>query len=78
MKRKKLLIESEISELVFSDEKIKISKNGEKYFFELSNGITSDIAEAVSMIMKVCDNKSEVWNIEINDYIECDPEKCLS
>ena len=77
MKRKKLLVEPEISELIFSDEKIKISKNGEKYFFELSNGITSDIAEAVSMIMKVCDNKSKVWNIEIEDYIECDPEKSL-
>lgn len=77
MKRKKLLVETEMSELIFSDEKIKISKNGEKYFFELSNGITSDIAEAVSMIMKVCDNKSEVWDIEIENYIECEPEKSL-
>lgn len=77
MKRKKLLVEPEISELVFSDEKIKISKNGEKYFFETSNGITSDLAEAVSMMMRVVDNKSGVWNVEIENYEECDPEKSL-
>jgi hypothetical protein len=77
MKKKRLFTESEISNLVFSDEKIKISKNGEEYFFEIGNEITSDVAEGVSIMMKLCDTKSEAWNLEIINQSEITPEKSL-
>ncbi len=77
MKRKKLSIETETSKLIFSDEKIKISKNEENYFFELPNGITTDIAEAVSMMMKTLTYEDKIWNLSINNETNCDPEKSL-
>jgi len=76
MKRKRFEIETEISKLIFSDEKIKVSKNNDSYFFELPNGITGDIAEAVSMMMTIPD-ENKIWNININGDIEIDPEKSL-
>lgn len=76
MKRKRFEIETEISKLIFSDEKIKISKIDDSYFFELPNGITGDIAEAVSMMMTIPD-ENKIWNININGDIEIDPEKSL-
>jgi hypothetical protein len=77
MKRKKLSIETETSKLIFSDEKIKISKNDKNYFFELPNGITTDIAEAVSMMMKTLTYEDKIWNLSINNETNCDPEKSL-
>jgi hypothetical protein len=77
MKKKKFEIETEVSKLIYSDDKIKISKSDTNYFFELSNGITGDIAEAVAMLMKTTPDISKVWNIEIYGDIEIDPEKAL-
>ena len=77
MRRKKLSIEKENSKLIFSDEYIKISRNEKNYFFELPNGITTDIAEAVSMMMKTLPNEDRIWDLSIENETNCDPEKSL-
>jgi hypothetical protein len=78
MRRKKLSIEKENSKLIFSDECIKISRNEKNYFFELSNEITTDIAEAVSMMMMMTlSNDDKIWNLPIDNVSDCVPEKSL-
>jgi hypothetical protein len=77
MKRKKLLELSEKPEMVFSDQKIKITKSGGELFFEVGKEITTDIAEGVSLMMKFCDKDNKVWNLEITTNNEITPEKSL-
>jgi hypothetical protein len=52
MKKRKLAIE-ELSEVVFSDEKIKINKQRETFIFEIGKETTTDIAEGVAIMMKM-------------------------
>jgi len=78
MKKKKTLLETEVSEVVLNTEKLKINKISNDLYFEISNEITKDLAEAVSLMMTKIDKKSSIWELEIkneNKYI--DPEKCL-
>jgi hypothetical protein len=77
MKRKKLLELSEKPEMIFSDQKIKITKSGGELIFEIGREITTDIAEGVSLMMKICDKNSKVWNLEITTDEEITPAKCL-
>lgn len=77
MRRKRLSIEKENSKLIFSNERIIISRYENNYFFELSNGITTDIAEAVSMMMKTLSHEDEIWELPIDSKTDCDPEKSL-
>ena len=79
MKRKKVLVKNELSELVYSDEKIKISKDGSNWFFEIGREITSDLAEAVSILMRTIDINHSIWQMEIEklDFETIVPEKSL-
>ena len=52
MKKRKLAIK-ELSEVVFSDEKIKINKQKETFIFEIGKETTTDIAEGVAIMMKM-------------------------
>ena len=77
MKKKKLLLLSEPT-LVFSDEKIKINKVGNEWFFEIGKEVTSDLGEAVSLMIRTCDPKNDIWNLEIcPDIDNIIPEKSL-
>ena len=77
MKKRKLAIE-ELSEVVFSDEKIKINKLGETFIFEIGKETTTDIAEGVAIMMKMIDNNHKIWDFEfeINED-KITPEKSL-
>jgi hypothetical protein len=76
MKKRKLV--EELSELIFSDEKIKISKTGENLIFEIGKETTSDLAEAVAIMMKFIDNNHKLWNFEFKvDTNEISPSKSL-
>jgi hypothetical protein len=69
MKRKKSLLREEISEIVFSSDRLMINKSGNINFFEIGEQITTDIAEAVSMmIIKGVDMNDPIWKVEIKDY----------
>lgn len=59
---------------------IKIESEYGKYYFEIENNTTDDIAEAVSMIMRLKSRWDNFeWNTKISniDYYNIDPSKCL-
>ena len=77
MKKRKLAIK-ELSEVVFSDEKIKINKQKETFIFEIGKETTTDLAEGVAIMMKILDNNHEIWNFEFEiDEEKIIPEKSL-
>ena len=79
MRRKKVLVKSELSELVYSDGKVKISKDGGNWFFEIGREVTGDLAEAVSILIRMVDFNHSIWNIEIEktNLEAITPEKSL-
>lgn len=78
MKRKKTLLESEISEVVFKNEKAIIGKIGNEWYFEIGKQVTKDLVEAVSILLRTVDKNSTIWNIEIkNEEKIIIPEKSL-
>ena len=74
MRKKKL---EELSELIYSDEKININKLGKTIIFEIGKETTTDIGEAVSLMMRTLDNSHTIWNFEVNQIEEITPEKTL-
>ena len=75
MKKRKDTIEKRL--YIFKNDLIKISEDpSNELFFEIKTEMTNDIAEAVSIMMKM--NIKDIWNIEINsDKININPEKSL-
>jgi hypothetical protein len=69
MKRRKSLLRNEISEMVFSRDRLIINKSRNLNFFEIGEHTTTDIAEAVSiMIINGVDMNDTIWNEEIKNY----------
>lgn len=78
MKRKKLLVDTELSEILYSDEKLKIIKLEKTTIFEIANETTTDLAEAVCLMMLKLDNKHRIWKSVINTNLDdISPEKSL-
>jgi len=75
MKKRREVAESNI--LIFETNVVKITKElNQELFFEIKNEVTTDIAEAVSIMMRL--DIKDVWDIELNHNINfIDPEKCL-
>ena len=79
MKRKKDLLEKIGNKIIFNEDEVKISQEGNQWFFEINNELTTDIAEATTLLMRICSKDSFVWEIEIKDINteEITPNKCL-
>lgn len=79
MKRKKTLIKNELSNLVFCDSKIKISKDQNNWLYEIGRETTIDVAEAVAIMSLTISERHLVWNLAINhsDPDSIVPEKSL-
>jgi hypothetical protein len=79
MKKRKDLLEKIGTKIIFNDDTRKISIEGNEWFFEIGKELTTDITEAVSILMRECDNNDQVWDIEIKKINTSDitPEKCL-
>lgn len=78
MRKKRVLVKNEISKIIFSDRKVKISKSDNNFFFEIGKEITDDIAEAVSLLILICDDKHPIWNMNIIDFsLDITPAKSL-
>lgn len=80
MKKKRVLLEERVlNKMIYSNDIIKISKEGNEWFFEIGSELTTDIAEAVSILMRKCDDTHSIWNIEIKDINtnEISPMKSL-
>lgn len=78
MKKRKIEI---LERKIYDDNLIKvdIEESGE-YYFEIKNEITNDIAEAVSIMMKIRNKwDDDVWMIPIPDLdtYNVNPERCL-
>lgn len=79
MKKRKDLLEKIGTKTIFTDKTRKISIEGNKWFFEIGKELTTDIAEAVSLLIRECDSNDQVWEVEIKDINTEDitPEKSL-
>ena len=76
MKKKKVAIMRNFD--FWSDNLVKIDKEGDQYYFEIGNDITTDLAEAVAIMMMKYKNNGKFWDLEINiDYYNITPEKSL-
>lgn len=78
MKRKKLLVDTDLSEILYSDEKLKIIKLEKITIFEIGSYTTTDLAEAVCLMMSKLDNNHRIWKSIITTNLEdISPERSL-
>lgn len=79
MKRKKNLLEKIGTKIIYNDDTIKISREGNEWFFEIGKELTTDLAEAVAILLRRCDKNDKIWNVEIKNIIteNITPEKSL-
>jgi len=79
MKKRKDLLEKIGTKTIFTDKTRKISIEGNEWFFEIGKELTTDIAEAVSLLIRECDSNNQIWEVEIKDINTEDitPEKSL-
>lgn len=79
MRKKKVLLRNELSEVVFNNDRVVISNFGDEWIFEIGNEITNDIAEAVSILMRRLDFNDPVWKTEVKNVLveNIIPEKSL-
>lgn len=79
MKRKKVILKSKGKNDIYKNDIINISKEENEYFFEIANEMTSDIAEAVAILMKKADWNDGVWDIEVKEIVleNISPDKSL-
>jgi hypothetical protein len=77
MKKKKVLVEN-LGEVVLSDSFVRVTKYKNQYFFEIGKDITSDLGEAVAILMRNKTDDNSIWELEIKDMnLDIDPEKAL-
>lgn len=79
MKRRKLALKTIGKNDVYNDGVVRVTKEEDVYFFEIGNELTSDIAEAVAILMRKVDYNDNIWNLKLED-IDAEsitPEKSL-
>lgn len=77
MRKKKVAVKAHD---VYNDNIVRVSREQNEYFFEIGKELTTDIAEAVSMLMRQKEMwNSPLWDLEIEDisYQDISPEKSL-
>jgi hypothetical protein len=74
MKRRKVLVK-EISEII--DDKFTFTKMDEKIIYQINDFFTTDIAEAVSILMFKVHEDDEVWQTKVTQINNIQPSKCL-
>lgn len=79
MKRKKELTKSELSDLLYTNQKVSIYRTKNEWFFEIGKEMTTDLAEAVAILMKTKEINEDIWNLELNNLKpeEISPAKSL-
>lgn len=78
MKRKKELIKS-AGDLIFSEGRVNIQKHEDHFTFQIGKEFTNDLAEAVSILMRLENVSDEIWNLETSNMNleEITPVKAL-
>ena len=81
MKRRKLALKSAGKNDVYNSTIVRITKEEDTYFFEIGNELTSDVAEAVALLMRKVDWNDEIWNLDLEginlNAENITPEKAL-
>ena len=81
MKRKRILFRSELSDVVFIDDKLVVSRDESGCLFEVGKEVTNDVAELVSMLIKNKDWNNSIWDTELSEIgnviSEISPERSL-
>jgi hypothetical protein len=64
---------------IWDSECIKISNESNKYFFEIMDESTTDLSEAVAILMRKVKSNDKIWSLKINDIdlYNIEPSKCL-
>lgn len=79
MKRKRTLLKEIGTKIIYDNNTIIISREGNEWFFEIGKELTTDLGEAVSLLLRNCDTSDPVWKVEIKeiDTNNISPEKSL-
>ncbi len=79
MKKKKVVLKTRGKNDIYKNDTINISREGSEYFFEIANELTSDIAEAVAILMRKTDWNDSIWDIEVSEIVceNISPDKSL-
>ena len=58
---------------------VRASKEENEYFFEIGKELTSDVAEAVAILMRKVDFNEAIWDLEVNNIVleNITPERSL-
>ena len=76
MRRKKVLVEN-AGELILNDSFVRVTKFDNQYFFEIGKEITSDLGEAVAILMRKNTEDNSIWEMEIDTDFDIEPSKAL-
>ncbi len=80
MKRKRITLEKKQEKEILNQRELRVTKEGNEFFFEIGPEMTSDVAEAVSILMRKVDWNDPIWNTAIDKkmiYENITPEKAL-
>jgi hypothetical protein len=79
MRKKKTLLKEIGTKIIYDDKTIIISREGNEWFFEIGKEMTTDLGEAVSLLLRNCDASDEVWKTDIKEMNidNISPEKSL-
>jgi len=79
MRKKKTLLKEIGTKIIYDDNTIIISREGNEWFFEIGREMTTDLGEAVSLLLRNCDANDQVWKTEIKEMNidNISPEKSL-
>lgn len=76
MKRKGITFEKE--QVNLNQNEVIIAKDGDEYFFEIGAETTTDVAEAVSILMRTLNWNDSIWKTEVTEEMKnVTPEKAL-
>ena len=79
MRKKKTLLKEIGTKIIYDNNTIIISREGNEWFFEIGKELTTDLGEAVSLLLRNCDVSDEVWKTDIKEMNidNISPEKSL-
>ena len=79
MRKRKTLLKEIGTKIIYDDNTTIISREGNEWFFEIGKEMTTDLGEAVSLLLRNCDASDEVWKTDIKEMNidNISPEKSL-
>jgi hypothetical protein len=78
MKKRKLDLKPMVND-IYNKGIVRASKEENEYFFEIGKELTSDVAEAVAILMRKVDFNEAIWDLEVSNIIleNITPERSL-